>query len=100
MLSIAINGVEIMEVSDFQLQIAGYSAPKEQIQNIISRLIANVVSSQLGSYGQSLQNDWVPKIRQRYASMPTADQDIANLIFSQKDYQDYDTRNQEQIKQP
>lgn len=92
MIEISVDDIVIMTISDDELSMMAYSFPKEGIKDIIINNILNVVNQKLEEGKKNLQDDWVPKIRKKFNSMPTQDQDIATLIYSQSDYKDYDSR--------
>lgn len=93
MITISIDDEVITTLDDNLLKMMGYSFPKDQIKDILINNILNVVNQKISEGQESLQKDWIPKIRDRFDLMPTKDNEIAALIFSQPDYKDYEERN-------
>jgi len=90
MISIKLNDVEILNVSELDIKVLEYILKKDEINDRVSFLLSDSILSEIKKAKNILTGDWVPKIRERYDSMPTQDNDIGVLIFSQPDYQDKD----------
>lgn len=92
MITISINDNVIITLDDATLQLLNYNNPSAEINNIIANGIGSFVNSLVDQSKKQLQAEWIPLIRQRYNEMPTQDNDIAALIYSQPDYENYDQR--------
>lgn len=90
MINVKLNDIEILNVSELDIKVLEYILKKDDINNRISFLITDSINSEINKAKILLTENWVPKIRERYDSMPTQDNDIGLLIFSQPDYQDKD----------
>jgi hypothetical protein len=93
-IEIKVNGEIVNVIDENLIKLLEYNNPSAELINIVTNGINNSVGQLVSVSTQALQTAWVPLIRQRYDSMPTKDNDIANLIYSQPDYQDYDQRNE------
>lgn len=93
MITISVDNDVILTIDDDMLNMMAYSYPKDNIKNVIINNILNVINQKLEEGKKALQIDWTPQIRQKYDSMPTQDLDIANMIYAEPNYQDYDQRN-------
>ena len=91
--TIAANGVTIYTITDDQIKAIAYSMSKGKIQNALLSIIQSGLDSYINNSKNLLKEVWVPIIQQRFTQQPTADVGLANLIFSQPDYLDYDGRN-------
>lgn len=90
---ISVDGEAVKTISDDEINMMAYSYSNSIINQLFISNIVGVCNIKLLEARDILQKDWVPKIRQRYDTMPTQDEEIAALIYSQEDYKDYDDRN-------
>ena len=87
MLTIALNGNIICTLSDFQIQVILSYVPKSSLEKEITKKIKWVINCiEYEANLSKLFADWMPKLKNRYKSIPTNDEDLAKLIFSQPDY--------------
>lgn len=93
MITISVDDEEIIVLDDGLIKMMEYSFPKDKLKDIFINNILDIVNKKISEGQSNIQKDWIPKIRSRFNSMPTKDNEIAALIFSQPDYEDYDERN-------
>lgn len=93
MINISVGNQVIMTINDDQINVMAYSFSKAGLQQLVISNLVNILNQKLAEGKLNLQNDWLPIIRSRFNTMPTQDLALANLIFSQPDYKDYDSRN-------
>lgn len=91
--SIQVDGVEIMQISDPQIKLLQYRFNKTTLKNLLIDKLKDIMQSEINYTLRQLKEDWIPIINTRYATISTSDAQVAQLIFSQPDYKDYDQRN-------
>jgi hypothetical protein len=92
-IEIKINGEIVRVLDENAIKLLEYNNPSAEIGNIVTNAINNSVSQLISVSTQALQTDWIPIIRKDYNTMPTKDNDIAALIYSQEKYKNFDQRN-------
>lgn len=98
MLSIKVNDVEIMQVSDDDITILANDLPKADIENEIIRRIQYIVSEKINNCQNRLFTQWLPSLRASKATVPTDTPSVNQEIYALPDYKDRDARDAE--KQP
>lgn len=92
-ITISINDNLVMTIDDNMIKMMQYDNPSAEITNIITKSVLAGANDVLNRSKTALQNIWLPILFNRYESIPTAQNAIGNLIYSQEDYKDYDQRN-------
>lgn len=82
----SIDDKEICCISDMQEKIICYCISEKQVFNDMCRRVNWLVDSVYDSSLDQLMKNWIPKMSERYDSLPTNQDKLIDLIFSQPDY--------------
>lgn len=86
-MKIQIDGVDIFELSDVQKKVIQNDIPSEIFEEDMKRRLKWVLlDEKYAKCIDRLKKEWVPILAKRMDSIPTDDEKLANLIFSQPDY--------------
>lgn len=88
-MQISIDGVELLTLSETQKKVIQSVISAEIFEEEIRRMISWLLISQRYQIAfNALKKDWEKKLSQRYDSVPTDPDQLAQLIFEQPDYKD------------
>lgn len=85
-MKIKIDDKELFEIKDHHLKGFLHIYEKEIHLKEIEDTIKWHIQSYCSSGMKKIIDDWLPRMKQRYDSLPTKDEDLINLITSQDDY--------------
>lgn len=82
----SIDGKEICSLSEFQEQIIYYCTAESELYEYMEHSISSMTANLYKSSFDQLINDWIPIMAQRYDMLPTNQDVLIKMIFSQPDY--------------
>ncbi len=80
------EGKDIFTLSEIQIKVIRNDIKDEDFQDEMERRLADALISKYEACLQRLIKDWEPKIKARFASIPSDKDALAEVIFSQPDY--------------
>lgn len=91
-MKIYINNDLVYEVSDLEKKCLENTINKNQIEARFHEIVHWHIQSFCDQSRESLKKHWIPILFKRLKSIPTDDESLLGLIFSQSDYQDQYTK--------
>ena len=86
-MKIKVDEQELLTINETQKKIICHEIPEEIFDEDMKRRIKWVLAEKYKDCFQKLQDEWIPKLKQRgVGSIPLEDDKFAELIFSQPDY--------------
>lgn len=85
-MKIAVDGQDLFTLSEVQKQVIRNDIPDEIFDEDMKRRILYYPIHKYEQCFKALKKEWLPKLASRMDSIPTKDEDLAKLIFSQPDY--------------
>lgn len=82
-----VDDKETCSLSDMQERVMFYSINEKQFHSCMCQKVNWVVNSSYQGALDQLLKDWMPKMIERYDSLPTNQEKLLDMIFSQKDYE-------------
>lgn len=98
-MKISIDGINLITISDHQKKVISNDINYENIEKELKDAIEWCIKCKYSSSLNLLYKEWLDKIKKRYPSIPTDDEELANLIISQEDYKDKASREMENKEQ-
>lgn len=92
-MKIKIDNDVIYELSETMKNIIKNDIEGEIFEEDMKRRVHWVLSHKYEQCMKRLRNEWEQKLKDRYESLPSADEALAELIFSQPDYKNKTKRN-------
>lgn len=88
-MKISIDDEELLTLSETQKKVIQSVIDSEIFENEIKRMITWLLISQRYQIAfNTLKKEWEAKLSERYSSVPTDPDQLAELIFEQPDYKD------------
>lgn len=87
---------EIINFSETKKKVIKNDISDDIFDEDIKRRLNWVVEHKYEQSLKRLKDEWMPKLKERYESIPTNDDALAELIFSQQDYKDKKVKDEEQ----
>lgn len=84
-MKIQIDGQEIFEIDETQQKVLSCFIRRDQLLSHIKESVKWNIESLCLSSVSNLKKEWLPHLFKRYTSIPTGDEELLNLIFSQPD---------------
>jgi hypothetical protein len=92
-MKISIDDVELLTINDTQKKVMQHTISAANLEDDLKRRIVWVLIYQrYDASFRDLKEEWMPKLTGRYPSIPTDNEQLAQLIFSQADYKDRDAK--------
>ena len=88
-MKIQIDGKDVYELSEFQEKIICCFMNEKYFYEDMKNRINYLLNNRYEECFKKLKNDWEPRLSERYDSLPTNREKLADLIFSQPDYKIY-----------
>lgn len=85
----------VLELSETQKKVIKNDIPSEIFQEDMERRVKHILTHKYERCLERLKNEWIPKLSQRMSSIPTNEEELAELIFSQPDYKNRSQRETE-----
>lgn len=99
-MEVAVDGEFLFKLTDIQKQVIQNDICSYIFEADMRRRLEWVLlHEKYHKCMQRLKNEWADKLAERYESVPTHDEALAKIIFSQKDYKNRTQRDIEDIAQ-
>jgi len=85
-MKISVDGKDLFTLSETQKKVIKNDIAEEIFEEDMKRRLHYILTHKYEQCFERLKNEWMPKIKQRLSSIPTDDEELAEMIFSQKDY--------------
>jgi len=89
------NNEIIIELTEVQKKVIQNEIPSEIFEEDMKRRVHYIINHKYERCLERLKQEWLPKLSSRVANIPTNEEELANLIFSQ---QDYKNRSQKELE--
>lgn len=97
-MKISVDDVELFSLSINQKKVICNDINEDQIDSDFKRRLKHILNHKYEMCLKRLKEEWIPKLQKRYTSIPTNDDEICALIFSQPDYKSRKQRDIEEKK--
>lgn len=94
-MKISVNGIELFELSEIQKKVIQNDIHADEFESDMKRRLHYILTHKYERCLERLLKQWEPKLKQRYPSIPTDTDALCQLIFSQLDYMDRKSREQD-----
>ncbi len=95
-MKVSVNDVELFTLSPIQLQVLADAIPVSQLENDLKRRLQWVLTHKYEQAFADLKKEWDRLLPLNGVdAVPTAPDAYASLVFSQPNYKDRETREQE-----
>lgn len=94
-MKILVDDQVILELSDIQKKVICNDICSDILDDDLKRRINYILIHKYEQCLKRLKDAWIPVLAQRYEALPTNDDAIAQLIFSQPDYKCRKMRDEE-----
>ena len=91
-MKIKVNEEDLFELTETQCKVICNDIHKDIFDADMKRRLHYILMHKYERCLERLKNEWLPKLKDRVASIPTNDEQLAQLIFSQPDYKCRKTR--------
>ena len=85
-MKILIENELILELSEIQKKVIKNEIPDEIFEEDMKRRVHYILTHKYEQCFERLKKEWLPKLKERVDTIPTDDEKLTKLIFSQKDY--------------
>ena len=83
----------ILELSEVKKKVLCNDIFKEDLYDDLKRRLTYIIMHKYGQCLKRLKDEWIDKLKERgVKSIPLDDEELAELIFKQKDYKDRSLR--------
>jgi hypothetical protein len=91
-MKISINDTELYTLTLIQKQVIANDIHADQLDEDLKRRVHWILMHKYEQCMKRLRDEWMPKLKDRVAAVPTSDDAFAQLVFSQPDYKDRKSR--------
>lgn len=91
-MKISVNDKELFTLSETQKKVIKNDIQDEIFDGDMCRRLQYILCHKYERCFERLKLEWMPKLKERIASIPTNDDALAELIFSQPDYKNRTAR--------
>ena len=95
-MKISVNDQELFTLSETQKKVIKNDIHEDIFDEDMKRRIQYIINHKYEKCLERLKQEWIPKIKDRFDSIPTNDDSLAQLIISQPDYKDRHARDNEE----
>jgi hypothetical protein len=95
-MKISIDDKEVLILSEIQKKVIMNDVSEEFFLEDIMRRIEYILMHKYEKCFERLKGQWLPALKTRVSSIPTNDEELAKLIFSQPDYKSRSQRDADQ----
>lgn len=81
-----VDSVVVLELNSTQIKVLQDNIKSDIFVSDIERRVNWVISHKYDMCYDDLIKRWLPKLRERYESLPTSKDALAELVFEQTDY--------------
>ena len=96
-MKIQVDGKNVFELNDTQKRVIQNDIPAKIFREDMERRVRYIIEHKYERCFERLKREWEPKLKGRVESFPSNDDDFAELIFSQTDYESRSQR-EEKVK--
>lgn len=94
-MKIQVDDKTILNLTEIQKNVIKNDISSSIFQEDMERRIKWICMHKYERCFKRLKKEWEPKLKKRYHSIPTNEEEIATLIFSQPDYKNKEKREKE-----
>lgn len=94
-MKIQVDGKPVFELNETQKKVIQNDIPSEIFVSDMERRARYIIEHKYERCLKRLKEEWEPKLRDRVQSVPTDQDALAELIFSQPDYRSRSQREKE-----
>ena len=94
-MEIKINNEIVLALSETQKKVIMNDIPQEIFEEDMKRRVHYILTHKYERCLHRLKEEWMPKLKERMQTVPTSDEALATLIFSQPDYKNRSQRDTE-----
>ena len=91
-MKIQVDGKTVHELNQTQKKVIQNDIQSEIFQEDMERRVKWIIEHKYERCLERLRQEWMPKLKQRISSIPTDDEALAEIIFSQPDYKNRSQR--------
>lgn len=95
-MKISVDDQPLYTLSNTQKQVIKNDIHEDEFENDMRRRLHWILSNKYERCFERLKAEWLPKLKTRTTSLPTNDDALAQLIFSQPDYKSRKHREEQQ----
>lgn len=98
-MKIQVDGKTVYELSETQKKVIKNDIPDEIFQEDIERRVRYIVEHKYERCMERLKAEWTPRLAQVHQSLPTNNDQLAEVIFAQREYKRRSQREKEYHEQ-
>lgn len=96
-MKISVDDVKLFELSATQKKVIKNDIQEEVFDEDMKRRLQYILMHKYERCFERLKNEWLPKLKTRTTMIPTDDDALANMIFSQPDYKSRSQKEMESL---
>ena len=85
-MKISVNDKELYSLSETQKKVIKNDIHEDIFESDMKRRLQWVLMHKYERCMERLKSEWLPKLKSKYATIPTNDDQLAELIFADPDY--------------
>ena len=97
-MKISVDGTELFSLSETQKKVIANDIHEDELDSDLKRRLHYILTHKYERCFDRLKKEWEPKLKSRVSSIPTSEDQLAELIFSQPDYKSRKHREVKSIK--
>lgn len=92
-MKVRLDNETVLELNEIKKKVIKNDVEEEIFEDDMKRRLHWVLSHKYEQCMKRLKQEWEPKLKERYETVPSSDDGLAELIFSQPDYKNKSQRN-------
>jgi hypothetical protein len=96
-MKIKVDNVEILELNETQKKVIKNDILEDAFEADMKMRLKYILINKYERCLERLKSEWIPRLKDRIQSIPTNDEALAELIFSQPDYKNRSQRDAKNI---
>lgn len=89
---------EVLSLSEIQREVLCYECNRDNFEDDIAQRLRWIVEHKYKEVFDAMKDEWVPKLKNRYESIPESDVLLTQLIISQEDYKCRKKRDSDELR--
>jgi hypothetical protein len=85
-MKVSVDNQELFTLSNVQKKVIKNDIHEDEFDSDMKRRLEYILTHKYERCYERLVKEWMPKLQQRYQSIPTNSDQVAELIFTQADY--------------
>lgn len=85
-MKISVDGQELFTLSETQKKVIKNDIHEDIFEDDMKRRLQYILTHKYEQSMERIRNEWMPRLKERMQSIPTNDDALAEIIFSQPDY--------------